>query len=155
MAARYISGIVLASGLAALSACAPHYGTAKAEMPLSACALDVGYPQKENTRQAADFNGDGIMDYAALSKSGDVLAVHVFTGHGDGSYSGRLVSTIRSDAEFDSFGAYDSNLDGSPDIIINVKRMDAGPDRLVSHRFFNDGTGEFSYNGPANVTRIR
>ena len=80
---------------------------------------------------AADFNGDGRLDYAVTQEN--TLAIAVVLGGGHGTFSRQVQYEAYP---LDSIAVGDLNEDGHPDIV------SAGPSRLIVLPGRGDGTFE-------------
>jgi VCBS repeat protein/HYDIN/CFA65/VesB family protein/FG-GAP repeat protein len=67
-----------------------------------------------NSIVAADFNGDGKLDIAALN-SGDTATLSIFLGNGDGTFQSPTVVSVSPDAQYLAVG--DFNGDGKLDLV--------------------------------------
>ena len=82
-----------------------------------------------------DLNGDGRIDFASLSFSGNIVA---YLGNGNGTFGGAVTTAISSGSDFT---LADFNGDGRPDIVTNESDFVAGTEVLSLH--VNTGGGFF------------
>ncbi len=90
----------------------------------------------------ADFDHDGILDIAALSGgSGVLMALHVYRGAGDGTFTKTWFYQTES-PNASGFAAADVTADGIPDIVIAGQGDDETP------VIFFSGKGNGTFSGP-------
>jgi hypothetical protein len=82
-----------------------------------------------------DFNGDGIPDLIALSRSNPCKCISVFLGNGDGTFQDAIITEPSFDVE--SIGIGDFNRDGKLDVVT------AG--NFTVNVLLGNGDGTFKY----------
>ena len=95
--------------------------------------------------EGADFNGDGITDFAVGNAGNDVVAV--FMGKADGGF--QVGVSYHAEANVRGLCIMDLNGDGWPDIATANMAGGVEPNRGTISMMLNDGSGQFP-----NITTI-
>ena len=101
--------------------------------------LEIPSGAYPSPNEGADFNGDGIIDFAVGNAGNDVVAV--FMGTGDGGF--RVGQSYQAGTNVRGLCIMDLNLDGHPDIATANMTGGVEPNRGTISLMLNDGTGHF------------
>ena len=102
--------------------------------------LDIPSGAYPSPNEGADFNGDGITDFAVGNAGNDLVAV--FMGRGDGGF--RVGTSYHAGTNIRGLCIMDLNLDGWPDIATANMTGGVEPNRGTISLMLNDGSGVFS-----------
>ncbi len=102
--------------------------------------LEIPSGAYPSPNEGADFNGDGITDFAVGNAGNDVVAV--FMGTGDGGF--RVGQSYHAGTNVRGLCIMDLNLDGHPDIATANMTGGVEPNRGTISTMLNDGTGHFT-----------
>ena len=102
--------------------------------------LDIPSGAFPSPNEGADFNGDGITDFAVGNAGNDVVAV--FMGRGDGGF--RVGQSYHAGTNIRGLCIMDLNLDGWPDIATTNMTGGVEPNRGTISMMLNDGAGNFT-----------
>ncbi len=102
--------------------------------------LEIPSGAYPSPNEGADFNGDGITDFAVGNAGNDLVSV--FMGVGDGTF--RVGASYHAGTNIRGLCIMDLNLDGSPDIATANMTGGVEPNRGTISMMLNDGNGVFS-----------
>ena len=102
--------------------------------------LEIPSGTYPSPNEGADFNGDGITDFAVGNAGNDLVAV--FMGVGDGTF--RVGASYHAGTNVRGLCIMDLTLDGSPDIATANMTGGVEPNRGTISMMLNDGNGVFS-----------
>lgn len=107
--------------------------------------LDIPNGRTPSPNEGADFNGDGITDFAVGNAGNDLVSV--FMGEGDGGF--RVGGSYHAGTNIRGLCIMDLNGDGWPDIATTNMTGGVEPNRGTISMLLNDGSGHF-----ADITTI-
>jgi FG-GAP-like repeat/FG-GAP repeat len=112
--------------------------------PVTLASIAVG------NLQIADFNGDGKPDilYAVPNTGGFAQSLHILMNQGNGSFTDQAAGGLNGIVGFATL--LDFNLDGIPDLIVQVQQTTGG----VLYSFAGQGNGSFTQVASLNTPGV-